>query len=354
MRTFNIYICIIFFVIMLSASGCKRADNTPEDTNLEYASLFDIVYSETNEPMVITISPYSAKRDTFFVKSPLSRLICMSSTHVAALSAIGCDSVVVGVSGRNYLSNLSVKDNAVEVGYDPSLDYEAILSVEPQLVLAYTVSEALPAYVTKLQSLGIPVLVINDQMEEHPLARCEYVRLFGALTGKEKQALDYFKDVEKSYNEIVDKVKEAGLSPKKILINTPYSGAWYIPGGENYTSRLIKDAGGEILGSVPSQSASSVISIEEAFVLSAEADLWLNPGWCTTVDDLKSVNPLFAEFPVIDKLIYNNTLRTNSEGGNDFWESGAVCPDKILSDLVSIINPDFFKKDSLEYYIKVQ
>lgn len=34
--------------------------------------------------------------------------------------------------------------------------------------------------------------------------------------------------------------------------------------------------------------------------------------------------------------IHNNIARMNAAGGNDFWESGAVRPDIILSDLVAI------------------
>jgi iron complex transport system substrate-binding protein len=49
--------------------------------------------------------------------------------------------------------------------------------------------------------------------------------------------------------------------------------------------------------------------------------------------------------------IYNNTLRTNSEGGNDFWESGAVRPDLVLEDLVKIFASEPGK---LHYYLELR
>ena len=105
-------------------------------------------------------------------------------------------------------------------------------------------------------------------------------------------------------------------------------------------SRLVNDAGGEVLGSISGTSESSVITVEKAYLLSLEADVWLNPGTCVTRDQLKSAHHMFPRFgPVVSELpIYNNTLRSTPEGGNDFWESGAMRPDLILEDLINIFN----------------
>ncbi len=52
--------------------------------------------------------------------------------------------------------------------------------------------------------------------------------------------------------------------------------------------------------------------------------------------------------------VYHTTLRVNPEGGNDFWESGAVHPERILKDLAAIFNPGIFPEDSLYYYVEVK
>ena len=117
-------------------------------------------------------------------------------------------------------------------------------------------------------------------------------------------------------------------------------------------SRLVSDAGGEILGSKQGTAVSRVLSLEEAYQLSLSADMWLNPGPCRTIDELIAFHHSFRMFgPVVKGLpIYNNTLRSTPEGGNDFWESGSVRPDLILRDLVSI----FSSSEDLEYYFKVK
>ena len=78
------------------------------------------------------------------------------------------------------------------------------------------------------------------------------------------------------------------------------------------------------------------------------ADVWLNPGGCRTKDQLYAVNSLFRKFP---EEIYNNNLRTVASGGNDFWESGVVRPDLVLSDLRNILSGT---PAPLNYYIRLE
>lgn len=348
---------LIFISLMLAS--CRGADRSIEESSSAYARYFDIL---DNPVRVVVMSPYDAAADTLMIDRPLDNLICMSSSHVAALSAIGADSVITAVSGIRYISDPAILQRwretesgkegnpLYDIGYEADLDYERIMKLKPDILLTYTVSGAEPQYIIKLRSLGIPVLVLHDHLEDHPLARAEYLRLFGALTGRQQQADSLFNIVSERYNELCDNELE---SSKKLLLNIPYGDAWYIPGGESYMAQLVRDAGGEVLGAVPGASRSSVITMEQAYILSLDADIWLNPGHCRTREELSRIHQLFPKFgPLADGLpIYNNTLRTTPEGGNDFWESGAVRPDLILEDLRNIISGN--QSDSLNYFIKV-
>jgi len=258
----------------------------------------------------------------------------MSSSYIGFLDALGCDSVVTAVSGLNYVADPDVRARAVDVGYDAALDYETILKLNPDLLITYAVSAAEPPYLQKLRELGIRTAVIHEHLESHPLARAEYIKLFGLLTGRSPEADSLFSGIRDRYRSLV---KETD-SPRKVLINIPYADQWYIPGGDNYMTRLIRDAGGEVLGAVPGQVQSSVISVEKAFEYAQEADCWLNPGWCPTKEQLRSVHPLFADFPVIGKSVWNNTKQMTPGGGNAFWETGPVQPDVILKDLRTIFD----------------
>lgn len=81
-----------------------------------------------------------------------------------------------------------------------------------------------------------------------------------------------------------------------------------------------------------------------------EADVWLNVGMATTLDELKIMNPKFKDAKAIqENEVYNNNLRLTPEGGNDYWESAVVHPDIVLRDLIKILHPELVTED-LYYY----
>ena len=344
---------ILYLTLAVMLSGCNHESKTIMSSSQEYAEYFDIVTQDSTTVIIITY-PSFQQVDTLWVNSPKDRLICMSSSHVAALSAIGADKHIIAVSGLKYISDPDLKKNDVkDIGYDAALDYEAILELQPDLLVTYAVSGAEPAYVSKLRSLGVRTLVLHDHLEQHPLARAEYVRLFGALTGRMEVADSVYHDVRDRYLELSANVDRT--TKLNVLINIPYGDAWYIPGREGYMSQLVRDAGGEILGAVPGESASSVVSLEQAYEYSLEADLWLNPGPCRTREELAAAHHMFLRFgPMAKDLpIYNNIRCVNAGGGNDFWESGAVRPDLILEDLISVMNhaKGGDPEESLHYHV---
>lgn len=336
---------IIFMLIVVACS----ADQDGMTTSCRYARNFDMIATDSLSSVVV-ISPHDGRHDTLCINEPMDNIICMSSSHVACLSVIGADSVITAVSGLDYISDPGIRSrNVHDIGYESSLDYEMIVSLAPDIVVTYTVSAAVPPYIAKLRSLGIPVLILHDHLENHPLARAEYMRLFGVLTGRTEVADSVFAYVEQRYETLL-RCPSDGSAAKKVLLNIPYGDSWYVPGKDNYMSRLIMDAGGEVSGARDGTSESRVISMEEAWMLSGQADIWLNPGHCNTREELEAFHPLFPSFGPLKKglPIYNNTLRMTPEGGNDFYESGVVRPDLILEDLISIMSGD--KESSMNYY----
>ena len=319
----------ILFPLLILLSSCVTHTRPAAPGGMEYAQWFDLQGDKA-----IIVSPYGGTADTLEVTAPLRSIVCMSSSYIGFLDAIGCDSVATAVSGLAYVSDPEVQAHAVDVGYDAALDYETILKLRPDLVLTYAVSAAEPPYLQKLRDLGIRTAVIHEHLESHPLARAEYIKFFGLLTGRKEQADSLFADIRDRYLSLV---KESD-APKSVLVNIPYADQWYIPGGDNYMTRLIHDAGGVVLGAVPGRFESSVISVEKAYELAQEADCWLNPGWCATKAQLRSVHPLFADFPVLGKSVWNNTKQSTPGGGNAFWETGPAHPDLILEDLRAIFD----------------
>lgn len=363
-------------LLFAAVYSCGYQDNAsgPAEGNT-YASYFRIIDSA-----VVSVSPFTGETDTLAVPEPFDNIVCMSSSYAACFSASGCDSIITGISGERFVSSPGIrarKDSVLEVGYESTFDYEAVMRLRPDVVLAYSVNSSLPAYVRRLESLGVNVLVLYDHLENHPLARAEYIRLAGALTGRQEYADSVFDRISDRYRSMAQETAEifrnssgkAGRSGRhraKVLLNLPYADIWYVPGECSYMSRLIYDAGGEVLGAERGRSVSSSISVEEAYALSEKADFWLNPGSCRSREEISSLHPLFQFFGPMKKhhSIFNNIALMNDAGGNDFWESGAVRPDLVLEDLVRIFRGDNPVSDSadisdgtaggLHYYIEVK
>lgn len=331
---------------------------------------------------LISLSPFDGSRDTLIISRPLSRLIVMSTSHIGFLRAIGGEDAIVGVSGAEYVYDSTVRarigeGRILDIGYDASPDYEKIMALKPDLLLTYSVSPVKSQFFSKLESLGIKTFIVNEHLERHPLARAAYIRLFGALTGNMATADSVLKIVSENYINLRDSVqsnlnrnieldsKGTTHKQRKILVNIPYKDQWFVPGQESYLTTLFKDAGGEILGAKAGSSVSGQISVETAYSLSKEADLWMNVGWCQTLEQLLSVNPLFDDF-LMDiqgnasargysnaegcatnssdtsaSVVWNDNNRLNPKGGNDFWESGVVRPDLLLRDLIGIFSGEY-------------
>lgn len=386
----------IFLATAFAASVCGCARNVSGDLPQDVIEpqFMNIIPEADGGYSLVSISPFDGSRDTISISQPLGRLIVTSTSYIGFLDAVGADSVIVGVSGGEYVCDSSVtaglsNGTVVDIGYDASPDYEKIMALKPDLLLTYSVSPVKSQFFSKLESLGIKTFIVNEHLERHPLARAAYIRLFGALTGNMAAADSVLKIVSENYISLRDSV-QGGLGandayasdkgelnagdekqgsggtegntpkPRKILVNIPYKDQWFIPGQESYLTTLFKDAGGEILGTKSGSSVSGQISVETAYSLSKEADLWMNVGWCQTLEQLLSVNPLFEDFlrniqrnasaigysgtkgcatnscDTSASVVWNDNNRLNPKGGNDFWESGVVHPDLLLRDLIGI------------------
>lgn len=369
----------IFLATAFAASVCGCARNVSGDLPQDVIEpqFMNIIPEADGGYSLVSISPFDGSRDTISISQPLGRLIVTSTSHIGFLDAVGANSVIVGVSGGEYVCDSSVtaglsNGTVVDIGYDASPDYEKIMALKPDLLLTYSVSPVKSQFFSKLESLGIKTFIVNEHLERHPLARAAYIRLFGALTGNMAAADSVLKIVSENYINLRDSVqsnlnrnieldsKGTTQRQRKILVNIPYKDQWFVPGQESYLTTLFKDAGGEILGAKAGSSVSGQISVETAYSLSKEADLWMNVGWCQTLEQLLSVNPLFEDFlrniqrnasaigysgtegcatnssDTSASVVWNDNNRLNPKGGNDFWESGVVHPDLLLRDLIGI------------------
>ena len=293
---------------------------------------------------------------------PIKSVVCMSSSHVAYLSALGEAECIKAISGTRFIYNEDVlrlikEEKIVDIGSETSPNYEKILALNPDLVVTYSIGASDNSHINILKKLGIKVLTIGDYLENSPLGKMEYIKLFGYLTDKPGLADSLFKVKCAEYINIKEKLAASmeGTGPTPVLVNMPYKGAWYIPGERSYISQLVRDAGGVILGAKQGEHQSAQYGFEYIYSLALQAKVWLHPNAINTMEDLGNENPMFKNIaPFKTGEVYNNNRRSTPEKGSDFWETGVVEPHIILQDLASILHPEVFGAKEFKYYHKLK
>lgn len=293
------------------------------------------------------------------VAVPVRNVAVLSSSFVAMFDAVGETERIVGVSGLDYITNPKVREAAregrtVEIGYESNIDFEALQAKHTDLVLLYGISGEERALTSKLRELGIPYIYIGDYVEPSPLGKAEWIVAIAALCGKQAEGERVFAQIAQRYEAV--RAQYAGRQGERprVMLNTPYRDTWFMPSVRSYAVKLIEDAGGEYLYPENTGTASVPISLEQALLLASKADVWLNVGQCTSLDELRRTNPKFADVPAVrNRRVYNNNKRITPNGGSDFWESGAVAPDVVLRDMAQILHGTS-SADSLYYYKRLE
>lgn len=278
------------------------------------------------------------------------RIVCMSSSYIAMLDALGQVNRIVAVSGIDYVSNpyiLAHKDSIKDMG--PEMNYELLLGLKPDIVLLYGIGDAQTAITDKLKELSIPYIYMGEYLEESPLGKAEWMVVLSELTDSREKGIEIFSEIPKRYLSLKALTESVGQCPT-VMFNTPWNDSWVMPSTKSYMAQLVADAGAEYIYKENSSNSSTSIGLETAYGLIQKADYWINVGSATSLDELKTVNPKFADAKAVrERTVYNNNLRLTPTGGNDYWESAVIRPDVVLRDLIHIFHPELVP-DSLYYY----
>ena len=204
----------------------------------------------------------------------------------------------------------------------------------------------------KLKELGIPFMYIGEYMEESPLGKAEWCVPVAEVIGQRDKGIEIFRKIPQRYDSLKSIASQAEYRPK-VMVNIPYGDAWIMSPPGSYIGRLITDAGADYIYPGDTTEVSRTIDIEEAYKLVSECDYWINTGRVATKAALIAELPKFSGMPCLEEgRVYNNNLRLNGRGGDDFWESGIMHPDIILEDLITIFHPGLLDSGRQLYYYR--
>lgn len=278
------------------------------------------------------------------ITTPVQKIVVTSTTHIPALELLGVEQTLLGFPGTDYISSEKTRariDNGHvrELGNNEGINTEVLLDLRPDVVVAFGV-DGTNKSMEVIEKSGIPVIYNGDWVEKSPLAKAEWIKFFGLLYGKEKEAEVIFTQIETGYIE-AKKIASKARSKPTVLCGAMYKDIWYLPNGTSPEAQLLKDAHTNYLWSETKESGSIALSFEAVFEKAKDAELWLSPSYYTSLKALKKSNSHYTQFDAFqNKAIYTFSKTTGKTGGVLYYELGISRPDLVLKDMIKICHPE--------------
>ena len=371
---------LVVVTILLSIASCQGGKTTTDDKaggdtiSMRYATNLTLVRYDNYVEATIrnpwdttrvlhryllvegegTPDPSTTDGEPTVIHVPVRKAGVYSSVHCSLFDELGCASSIAGVCDSKYITLPTIKRGLEEGtisdfgdGMEPNI--EAIMDAMPD-VLMPSPFENSGGY-GRLERLGIPIVECADYMEVSPLARAEWVRFYGILTGEEQRADSLFDAVEKHYTDLRTQVLKTRTRPT-LVAEMPSSGAWYIAGGKSTLGIMYHDAGADYVFADMDNAGSTSMAFEKVFERAEKADFWLvkyNQSTPLTLSQMESDNALYTHIKAFAEGRVYGCNTTSSQ----FYEQTPFHPDRLLANLISILHPELGVKAEKTYYSKI-
>ncbi|KQS92108.1 ABC transporter substrate-binding protein [Chryseobacterium sp. Leaf394] len=288
---------------------------------------------------------------------PFKKIIILNASMIGYISELQAESQIVGVSSPEYIYSQKVqaliKSGKIQnVGNDQKYDVEKILSLQPDAVFTNHIPNFENTY-ELLKTNGIQVIFLDEYLEQKPLEKSSYLKIFGKLLGKDELAEKKFREIENNYSNY-KKIAASAKSKPDVLANEMYGNVWYMPGGKTSVANFISDANANYILNKDTEDKAVTMSFEEVYAKSDAISMWVNAGNHVAKKDLLIMNALYSKLNAFNKgKIYAYSGKQTATA-NDFFESGVVRSDVVLKDYIKIFHPELFPDYQLTYFRELQ
>lgn len=260
------------------------------------------------------------------LQQPLDRIYLVATSAMALFDALDAlDAIRLTGTDANdwYIENARSAIERGEIlfaGKYNEPDFELLLTEGCDLAIESTMISHSPKIQEMIELLGIPVFIDRSSYETHPLGRTEWIKLYGVLLGREKEAIEFFDRQAK----VMDDLEEFENTEKTVAffyINS--NGSVVVRSSTDYISRMIELAGGRYafddLNDATSNRSSITISMEQFYNTAVNTDYLIYNATITdmpeNIEDLLAQDALFADFKAVkegnvwctDKYLYQAT-----------------------------------------------
>ena len=333
-------------MVLLSAfcfAGCSKdqaeGEKIPELPGLEYESTTPLKYANqfaihkfkggysyidiVNGTKVLVVPegkevPEGLADDVTVVKQPVSSLYMAATSSMSLIGAmeaydkVGFSCLEKGKWNLEGVNQLMEEGKILYAGKYSAPDYETLLEKGCNLAIESTMIYHTPEVSEKLQELGISVIVEHSSYENHPLGRTEWIKVYGAILGREKEAEAAFEKEDAMLSDM--KVAAAGSEGQNVDGGQKKVAFFYINSmgnvvtykSDGYAAAMIQLAGGSYVpaGITGDNKLSTLnMSMEDFYAAAADADVLIYNSSIVnelqTLDQLRELSAVLGEFKAV-------------------------------------------------------
>ena len=364
---------------VLALSGCAASETAPASTEelvfdhacpLDYATQFTadcyeggytmLTLTESGEQFLVTPEDAAAveglPESMTVLRQPVRNIYLVSTSVMDLFLALdGLDSVTLsGTQAEGwYLDEARAAMEAGRIAYAGKYsapDYEKILAANCGLAIENTMIYHTPEVREQLERFGIPVLVERSSYESSPLARMEWIKLYGILLGKETLAEEVF---ARQAQRIAPLLEQPSTGKRCAFFSITSSGLATVRKSGDYVAQMIGMAGGEYVFTALTDSGNSLstmnIPLEDLYAGVKDADVLIYngtiEGTISTKEELLARCALLAEC----KAVQSGDIWCTTPS---FFQQSMALADFML-DLHAVFTGETADPDTLHFLTKI-
>jgi len=289
---------------------------------------------------------------------PIQRIIVTSTTHIPSLVSLDVIETLVGFPGLDYISSEVARQQIEkgfikEVGKNEQIDTETVIDLNPDVLVGFVVNQS-EQTLENIKKTGIKVLINHDWNEKNPLGKAEWIKFFGALYDKDKQAKIVFEKIKFDYQNARELASKA-ISKPVVFTGNMYENVWYLPKGDSWNAIFLSDANTEYPWRETKGTGSLALSFEEVFDLAQNADFWIGAGMYNSLEEMRKTNPHYAKFKAFEQgNVYSFSTNKGAKGGVLYYELAPNRPDLVLKDILKITHPELVENHELQFFERLK
>ena len=183
-------------------------------------------------------------------------------------------------------------------------DYELMINEGCDLAIESTMILHSPKVMEMIEMLGIPVFIEHASYENHPLARTEWIKVYGVLMDKEEEAEAFFQSQASIINAFSG-IENTGKTVAFFYLAS--DGRVNVRASSDYVPAMIEIAGGiynfENISDPSSKRSAVSLTMEEFYNATVDTDYLVYNATIDdpiyTIDELIAKDSLFADFKAV-------------------------------------------------------